>query len=173
MDKPWKIILLLAAIFAMGATTGGLLAVRVCKDKHEKRKPPPVERWAPERLRKLEERLKLTPEQVEVLKPIMRRDMEQLGQIRGSFFAESRRVIERMERDIATHLTPEQQQEFEKVKQESAERWRKMMEHRGRGGRRGDHGAGGREGPGRQPQEAPTGDSKPPLPPSPPPGGGG
>ncbi|HYC70901.1 MAG TPA: hypothetical protein VEB66_06830 [Opitutaceae bacterium] len=163
MDKPWKIILLLAGIFATGATTGALVAVRVCKDKLEKPKsPPPMEQWAPERLKRLKERLKLTPEQVEKLKPVMRRDMEELGQIRGTFFGESRRVIERMERDIAAELTPAQRQEYEKVKQESAERWRKMMQERERSGKpRGPE----HDGP-RRPADGKPGE------PAPPPGGG-
>jgi hypothetical protein len=129
MDKPWKIILLLAGIFVTGATTGGLVAVRVCKEQLDKPKqPPPVEQWTVERLKRLKERLKLSPEQVEKVKPVMKRDMEELSQLRGDFFTKSRTIVDRMEKDIAAHLTPEQLQEFEKVKQESAERWRRMQE---------------------------------------------
>lgn len=169
MDKPWKIILLLAGIFVTGATTGGLVAVRVCREKLERpRQLPSVEQWTYERLRRLKARLKLTPEQVEKVKPVMRRDMEELGQLRGNFFAASRTIVDRMEKDIAAVLTPEQLQEFEKVKQESAVRWRRMMQDRERGGK-------GRSGPGHdRPRRPPAPDGQPGEPgkPPPPPGGG-
>lgn len=132
MDKPWKIVLLLLAIFATGATTGGLVAVKVCAKKAERGPSLPVEQWAPDRLRKLVQRLKLSPEQAERLRPILRRDMEDLGRIRAQSVEESRRIIERMEKDIMSQLTDEQKVEYAKIRRETDERFRRMKLERER-----------------------------------------
>jgi hypothetical protein len=169
MDKPWKIVLLLLGIFITGATTGGLVAVRLCRDQAERPRALPVDQWAQERLGRLIKRLNLTPEQSEKLRPILRSHMEELGRIRAQMVSDSRPVIERMEREIAIQLTPEQLAEYEKVKQETAERFRRMQQDRERGKNRPDF--GGPDSPRRR-LERPPGDSLPPPPePKAPPGG--
>ncbi len=176
MDKPWKIILLLAGIFVAGATTGSLVAVRVNKEKMGKSRSLPVEQWAPNRLRMLSQRLELTPAQMERLRPILRRDMEDLARIRSQSVTESRRIIDRMEKDIADQLTPGQKAEYEKVKQQTEERFRRMMQEREQRGGKGRPGGSGPDGPRRRFERAPGNRNVPPPEPKDagpkPPGGG-
>lgn len=130
-DKPWKLVLLLTGIFLAGGVAGGFVTLEVGKNMLRKRLAP--ENWGPARLKKLEEQLNLTPEQIERLKPIVRRDVEDMNRLRQQGFQETRRILERMERDIAAVLTPEQKAKFEKLNEEMRERARRMMERRERG----------------------------------------
>jgi len=158
MNQPWKLILLLIGIFIAGAAAGGFVTMRIAR--HALPRPPSPEQWGPARLKKLSERLSLTPEQEEKLRPIMRRDMEDLGRIRLSSFAESKLVFERMEHDIAEVLTPEQREKFEQMNKERREHMQRFMKEP----------FGEREGP-RRNHERPD---APPLdapPPDKPPGG--
>lgn len=130
-DKPWKLVLLLTGIFLAGGVAGGFVTLEVGKNMLRKRLAP--EAWGPARLKKLEEQLKLTPAQIERLKPIVRRDVEDMGRLRQQGFLETRRILERMEKDIAAVLTPEQRAKFEKLNEEMRERARRLMERRERG----------------------------------------
>ena len=150
--KPWKIILLLLGIFGAGCVAGGFIAVNLAQKAFQRRALP--EQWGPARLKILSERLSLTPEQVERLKPIVRRDMEDLSRLRQQGFAESRRILQRLERDIGAVLTPEQKAKFEQFNRE--QRQRRMQEFR-RGERR-ERPPGAPEGPpGPRPEPPPEG----------------
>ena len=131
--QPWKLVLLLAGIFAAGCVAGGFVTMRYVHSKIRERGAP--EQWGPARLKMLADRLALTPEQVERLKPIVRRDVEDLNRLRTQSFQETRRILERMERDISAALTPAQKKKFDELNQEMRERARKMFEMR-RGDRR-------------------------------------
>ncbi len=128
MNKPWKLILLLTGIFLAGGATGSLLTVRFGRDLINQRAA--LEKWAPDHLRKLTERLDLTTEQVERLKPIVYRNMEEIGRLRSDSMRETRSVFERMEREIAAQLTPEQRAKFEEHNRQKRERLQKLMDRR-------------------------------------------
>lgn len=153
MNKPWKLIILLTGIFLAGGGTGAFLTVQFGRNWVAQKAAP--ERWAPDHLKKLTERLALSPEQVEQLKPIVRRNMEELGRLRSQSMTETRVVMERMEREVAAQLTPEQRVKFDEYNREKRERLRKLMEKRAENERR--------EGP-RSPDKRADG------PPPPPPG---
>lgn len=158
-DKPWKLVLLLTGIFLAGAVAGGFVTLEVGKGMLRKRMAP--EHWGPARLKTLERELDLSPRQVEQLKPIVRRDVEDLNRLRQQGFQETRRILERMERDIAAILTPEQKAKFEKFNEERRERARRMFEQQ----RRERSEKGERRGP--PPGEpGPRGDAPPPPPPA-------
>ena len=127
MNQPWKLILLLIGIFCAGAVAGGFVTLRIAH--HSMPRPPSPEQWGPARLKKISEKLNLTPEQEEKLRPIMRRDMEDLGRVRTSSFAESKRIFERMEHDIAEVLTPEQKEKFEQMNRERREHDDRHRDH--------------------------------------------
>lgn len=127
-DKPWKLVLLLTGIFLAGGVAGGFVTLEVGKNMLWKRLAP--ENWGPARLKKLEGQLNLTPEQIERLKPIVRRDVDELNRLRQQGFQETRRILERMEKDIAEVLTPEQRAKFEKINEEMRERARRLIEQR-------------------------------------------
>lgn len=124
-NKPWKLIVLLTAIFLTGGVTGGLVTWRFGHKMAVKRHQP--EQWAPMHMSRLADRLKLQPEQVEQLRPIVRRHLEELGRLRNNWLAESRVAIERMEREVADKLTPEQQVKFEELNRQMRERAKKVM----------------------------------------------
>jgi len=119
MNKPWKVIIVLLGIFAAGGVTGGFVTLRVCKNKILNRPVP--EEWAPKHLKRLVDRLALTPEQQEQVRPIVRRNMEQLNRIRNQSMAETQTVVEGMQRDISEKLTPEQRTKFEQMNRELRE----------------------------------------------------
>jgi uncharacterized membrane protein len=119
MNKPWKVIIVLLGIFAAGGVTGGFVTLRVCKNKILNRPVP--EEWAPKHLKRLVDRLALTPEQQEQIRPIVRRNMEQLNRVRNQSLAETQTVVEGMQRDISEKLTPEQRTKFEQMNRELRE----------------------------------------------------
>lgn len=127
-NKPWKFLVLLTGIFVAGTLTGGLLTARFGRNWLAQRAAP--DQWAPIHLRKLAGRLELNPEQVEKLRPIIRRNMEELGRLRSDCVKDSRVVVERMEREIAAQLTPEQRVRFDEYNREKRERMQKMMQKR-------------------------------------------
>lgn len=153
--KPWKLILLLAGIFVAGGVAGGFVTLKYLHNTMRERGAP--EHWGPARLKMLADRLDLSRDQVERLKPIVRRDVEDLSRLRQQSFSETRRILERMEKDIAAVLTPEQKRKFEQLSREMRERARRMFEQR-RGERR-----EGRES--REPHERGPQDDPPPAPP--------
>ncbi len=119
-NQPWKLILLLLAIFMAGSVTGALLMRSVGRKMLTSRPMP--EQWAPMHMRKLTERLKLQPEQVEQIKPIVRRNMEEVGELRTRSLAEIRTLFERMQREVAEKLSPEQRLKFDDFNRELRER---------------------------------------------------
>lgn len=119
MNKPWKVIIVLLGIFAAGGVTGGFVTLRVLKNKIMNRPVP--EEWAPKHLKRLVDRLALTPEQQEQIRPIVRRNMEQLNRVRNQSMAETQTVVEGMQRDISAQLTPEQRTKFEQMNRELRE----------------------------------------------------
>lgn len=119
MNKPWKVIIVLLGIFAAGGVTGGFVTLRVLKTKIMNRPVP--EEWAPKHLKRLVDRLALTPEQQEQIRPIVRRNMEQLNRVRNQSMAETQTVVEGMQRDISAQLTPEQRTKFEQMNRELRE----------------------------------------------------
>jgi hypothetical protein len=138
MNNPWKLVLLLSGIFLAGGITGSLLTFHFGRQWLQRRPAP--EQWAPVHLQRLSKRLELTPAQVEELRPIVRRHMEEFGRVRSESLGVSRGLMERMHREISEQLTPEQRVKFEEYNREMRERMRKLMqkkagEPRGRGER--------------------------------------
>jgi len=151
MTRPWKLILLLVGIFIGGGVTGVFVTVRFGREWFANRSFP--DHWATIHLKKLTEKLELKPEQADQILPIIRRNRDNLNQVRNEFQAQIKTVFERMEREITEILTPEQRPKYEKLIQEMRERAKKNQS-------RGDP-PRGREG---KPEGAP-----PPQPPPPPP----
>jgi uncharacterized membrane protein len=120
MTQSWKLILVLVGIFAAGVVTGAFVTLRVGRVMVANRPMP--EQWAGLRLKLLAERLDLKPEQVEQLRPIMRRNMEELNRLRTYSMTETRSVFERLQREITEKLTPEQRVKFEQMNREERER---------------------------------------------------
>lgn len=157
MNKPWKLVLLLLGIYIAGGATGALVMARIGREMGLRRPGP--EQWAPMQLKRLAERLDLSPEQKEQLQPIVRRNMDELRKLRVSALTETKAVFERMEREIADRLTPEQRAEFEQMNKEFRERVKRFMQDRP------NRPPGGPGGPHFE-RERPPGDRPPPEKPS-------
>lgn len=119
MNKPWQVILVFIGIFIAGGVAGGFVALRVLHDKYVNRPVP--EEWAPRHLKRLNDRLDLTPEQQDQIRPIVRRHMEQLNRIRNRTVEETKTVVEDMQREVSNKLTPDQRTKFEQMNRELRE----------------------------------------------------
>lgn len=162
MNKPWQVILVLIGIFAAGGVAGGFVTARVLRERILNRPVP--EEWAPKHLKRLHDRLALTPEQDELIRPIVRRNMEHLNRIRNSSLEETKTVVEGMQREISAQLTPEQRAKFERMNREL----REMREAREKAEKAKRANAGRPEDGPRPPRDRPPGDNPPP--PAKPPG---
>ncbi len=160
MNQPWKPILLIVGIFVAGAVSGYFVYPKAAEIRVKAKHPTP-EQWGPARLKKISERLELTPEQQSKLKPIMLRDMAELGRVRTHSLAESKKIFERLEHDIAELLTPEQNVKFEQMNREMRTNMQRFMK---------DRPAGPRDGL-RKLRERPEAGEETPPPPEKPPGG--
>jgi Spy/CpxP family protein refolding chaperone len=155
MDKPWKLVLLLAGIFAAGAVSGGFAIMRFGRP-HPPR--PRLDNWREDRLKVLADRLDLTSDQQEKLRPVIRPYAEELTRIRAASINDTRRVLEKLEHDVAEVLTPEQRTKFEEMNREQHERMQRMLKERNGGGMH-------------PPRDRTPGDPPPGPPPEKPPGG--
>jgi uncharacterized membrane protein len=119
MNKPWVIIIVLLGIFVAGGVTGGFFTARVCKNKLLNRPVP--EEWAPRTLKRLIERLELTPAQQDQIRPIVRRHMEELNRVRNQSMSDTQYVVEGMQSEISEQLTAEQRIKYEQLNRELRE----------------------------------------------------
>lgn len=130
INKPWQVCLMLVALFAAGGISGGLVAFRVAQ-RNAPRFPTP-EAWMTRRFDQLAQDLSLTPEQKVRIEPMMKRDIEELVNLRRQWFRTSREILERKEAEIAAELTPEQRAKYQQYLKERRERYRRMtLEPRG------------------------------------------
>lgn len=150
MNKPWQLILVLVGIFVAGGVTGTFVTMRFGRE-WALRRPGPDYQWAPKHLKRLSDRLGLQPDQQEQILPIVKRNMEELSQVRNGCIAATTAVFEKMQREISEKLTPEQLVKYEQFNKEMRERAKRVMP----------------EKPGRPPGEPghPPGDLPPPEPP--------
>ncbi len=87
----------------------------------------------PAMLRQLNQRLKLTDEQREKIRPVVVHAAEEMQRLRGENLQNTTRIVERMHLDIAAWLTPEQRDALEDMKVQMRERVRREGEFSGRG----------------------------------------
>lgn len=147
MNKNLKLVSLLAGIFVTGSVTGALLTTRFGRDWLKQRAVP--EQWASHHVRKLTEKLELKEDQVEQLRPIIQRNMEEMGRLRSECVKDTRVVAERMEREISAKLTPEQKVKFDEYNRQKRERMKKLMQKKPAGPRpEGERPAGASPPPG-------------------------
>ena len=157
----WKVILAMSGIFVAGAATGAFVTLGAVKKMAERRGltqlPAP---WSPHQMRRMAEALRLTEEQLERIRPIVRRNMEDMGRLRQFTATEMRRNMERMEREISAELTPEQQDKFREMQEMMR---RRVLERRREGGMERPFPRDDRRRPdGDMPLRTPEGERKPP-----------
>ena len=134
MNKPWKMVLLLLGIYVAGGLTGAFVTMKVGREMWARRPMP--EQWTQMQLARLAERLDLSAEQKEQIQPIVKRNMDELRKLRTESMAGTKTVFDRMEREIAEKLTPEQRTKYEQMNKEFRDRARRFMQNRPPGGPR-------------------------------------
>ena len=110
----WRILLGLLLVFFAGAATGffggAWHAHRIFGERHG--------RMMGERMReRMERQLDLTPEQVQVVDPILRKTAQRLQEIRAETGQRVSQTMEESRRELAVHLTPEQTAKLERMRQ--------------------------------------------------------
>jgi Spy/CpxP family protein refolding chaperone len=116
MKPTWKIAALLAAIVLLSGFTGYYFGFQVAKAKARARSNP--DSWNVSAMKTLERKLKLTPAQHEKVQAILDSGVDELRGIRIDTIAKSNRVLERLIAEVGNELTPEQREEFAKLKAE-------------------------------------------------------
>lgn len=147
MEKPWKVIFAFVCVFVAGAVFGGVFTLRSAggnktaafQPPHNRAPqpgsrpppaPPPVQ-IQPAIMRQMTQRLNLTGEQREKIKPVVARATEELLRLRRENLHETTRVMEVMYADVAASLTPEQRSELEEMKRKMQERVAEERKKRG------------------------------------------
>ncbi len=125
LKKNWKVALYLAAIFIFGGITGSFVTLQTLKYMvHRHRNPENVCAIV---MKRLESELKLTPEQVQKIKPIVDQSVRELEAIRSKAISQSSQIISQSEERIAHELTPEQQKRFQKIQQERRKHFKERL----------------------------------------------
>lgn len=124
--RHWKMILGLGAIFGAGVGTGAVGAVTLII--HIVTKPEPVKQWVDARLKELDARLKLTPEQREKIRPIVEKASARFRQIGAMAFDEIIVTARETHEEVARELSPEQRSEFNRYRQEVIAKLRELAQ---------------------------------------------
>ena len=109
----WKTIFGLTAIFVVGFIAGGITSIAVVYRIITR--PEPVKHWADSRLKDLETRLKLTPEQKAKIEPIVQEAGGTIREIGGRSFVEIAALAKTTQERIAQELTAEQREQFARL----------------------------------------------------------
>lgn len=120
--RRWQIVLLLVAIFAVGAVSGALVTLRVVKRAAAKAGQP--QNMLQAAARYYQRQLELTPEQVEQLRPVFQQTAREIAASRRDMFHSMQRMHEEMEKV----LTPEQQTKFAELRERARARIKNQLE---------------------------------------------
>lgn len=153
MSGRLKTILALSGIFLVGLVAGAVIMFGVGRRIQAVRNAP--EQWSPLLMQRLAGELELSEEQREAVRPILTTGTEEIRQLRQRSIAQTIEIMQRMERDITAHLTPEQKVKYERIREERRERLRRLAE-------RGDFTRRFRDG--ERPQPPPPTDAPPEAP---------
>lgn len=123
--RRWKIILTLAAIFAAGAVTGGVFALGVVKKAVDQKINP--NRWPGSLLDSYQKRLKLTPDQVEQMRPVVEQSRREWADSVRAAVGSYGSIIRRLDEQLEPLLTPEQKAEHQRIREEVRARFRKQF----------------------------------------------
>jgi len=96
MNSPWKLIILLVGIFLAGAGSGALVAMRVPRRPPSNQPPPSAELWSSKHMKRIIEDLALQPDQVEKIRPVVDRRMQELFNLRARYLDDNHALREVM-----------------------------------------------------------------------------
>jgi hypothetical protein len=113
MNRKWKISLYLAAIFVAGIVTGMFISYQMAR-----RMMPSREKMANHWCGELESKLKLTPEQLQKIRPIVD---GALTDFKKNLSQEMLLSLSNCNARVALELMPEQKDRFEQIQKEQQE----------------------------------------------------
>ena len=120
--KHWKIILSLTAIFVAGAVTGSVITFKVVRNVVKARTNPDL--WSSRVLRDYKHRLKLTPEQIEHIRPLMMEANREMKMTRGDYLQAHGQLIRELHASLDQELTSEQRRVLDNIRNEQMRRFR-------------------------------------------------
>jgi Spy/CpxP family protein refolding chaperone len=106
----WKIAFLVLATFVVGAVTGAFFVMGSAKDEMRRNRDPrrffsnTPERWVSD--------MKLTPDQEQKIRPILRQIDDELTNLRAMDLRETEGILSRGEDRMKTLLKPDQQEKL-------------------------------------------------------------
>jgi Spy/CpxP family protein refolding chaperone len=133
MNRPWKVILAFIGVFVAGAVFGGFLSLRFAPEPMRAmrlQRATPMEQFTPQIFKRLSQRLDLTVEQKEKIRPIIKQADAEMRRLRLTGAREAIAVAERMHEQVAALLTPAQLRELENLKREMREHWARERQQR-------------------------------------------
>ena len=123
--RNWKVILSIVAIFIAGTVTGAVLTVRVVQAVAKNQLSP--DRWPASLVKAYENRLKLTPEQLEKMRPAVeegRKDwQEAMRQAMKTHFG----IMRRIDEQLTPLLDDRQRANQEKMREEMRKKMRERF----------------------------------------------
>jgi Spy/CpxP family protein refolding chaperone len=122
--RHWKLILGLLALFSAGFATGVLASVKLIQ--HVVKRNTNLDFWVGDRMSEYQKRLKLTPEQKEKVRPLLEKAGHGFQGIVGDAFLQVIPLVQETQDQVRQQLTPEQQAEFDKMRDEMMKRWQDM-----------------------------------------------
>jgi hypothetical protein len=149
MEKPWKVIAAFVGVFIAGSVFGGFFALRIGRQVIAQQRvaavnpvpftPPP----GPQLLRRFAERLELSNEQRDKLRPVVDRAEDEIGRIRQTSLERTEAILRRMQQEFRAELNPEQIRALDRLQRIQNENLRREREERQRGQNFGPDGQSG------------------------------
>jgi uncharacterized membrane protein len=121
MKLSWKVLLVFLGVFLAGAVVGGFASLRFARSFVQTRSVS-GDQFAASNLKRLQERLQLTPEQTAKIGRIVTASGEELKRLRQ----DTARVFRQMDTKIEAELDPQQKATFEEMRR----RWRERSGNR-------------------------------------------
>jgi hypothetical protein len=121
----WKVVLLVLATFAVGAVTGAFFVMGSAKDEMRRNRDPrrffsnTPDRWVSE--------MRLTPDQDQKIRPILRQIDDELTNLRALDLRETEGILTRGEDRIKAMVRPDQQELLRKTFELRRERVRDWL----------------------------------------------
>ena len=124
--RHWKMILGLMALFGTGVGTGGVGTIVLLNRVFSS--PIDTDRWVNSRMEDLDRKLKLTPEQKAKIRPIVVAAAERFRAIGEETFNNMIATAEQAHAEVAKELTPQQQIEFSKLREDVIAKLRSLSQ---------------------------------------------
>jgi uncharacterized membrane protein len=127
--RHWKIILCMGAIFVVGAVTGGALTLRAVHSTvlRTLARNGLFGDWASTTMKRFQARLKLRPEQVQKIQPILEDTGRELKATTREAFAQVVSITVRSNDQVAKELDSDQRLIFEKMNEETRRHYLQMQ----------------------------------------------